>query len=107
MPADEFSLIEHYFSGLDRGEAVDLGVGDDGTILRLEVGERLVASVDTQVDGVHFPVGARPCHVAFRAVSAAVSDLAAMGARPLGMTLAMTLQLDLAMTIPICTIWDL
>lgn len=91
MPADEFSLIEHYFSGLDRGEAVDLGVGDDGAILRLEVGERLVASVDTQVDGVHFPVGTRPCHVAFRAVSAAVSDLAAMGARPLGMTLAVTL----------------
>ena len=97
MPDDEFSLIEQYFSGLDAGGSVELGVGDDCAILRLETGERLVTSVDTQVDGVHFPPGTPPQHVAFRAVSAAVSDLAAMGARPLGMTLAVTLpQADAA-----------
>ncbi|MDG2412566.1 MAG: thiamine-phosphate kinase [Halioglobus sp.] len=91
MPDDEFSLIERYFSGLDKGDSVALGVGDDCAILRLETGEQLLTSVDTQVDGVHFPSGTPPQHVAFRVVSAAVSDLAAMGARPLGMTLAVTL----------------
>ena len=89
MPDDEFSLIEQYFSGLDRGDSVELGVGDDCAILQLETGEQLLTSVDTQVDGVHFPPGSPPQHLAFRVVSAAVSDLAAMGARPLGMTLSL------------------
>jgi thiamine-monophosphate kinase len=91
MPADEFSLIYRYFSGLGRGAAVDLSVGDDCAILRLEAGERLATSVDTMVCGVHFPDDTFPEDIGFRAVSVAVSDLAAMGARPLGMTIALTL----------------
>ena len=91
MPADEFSLIYRYFSGLGRGAAVDLSVGDDCAILRLEPGERLATSVDTMVCGVHFPDDTFPEDIGFRAVSVAVSDLAAMGARPLGMTVALTL----------------
>ena len=91
MPASEFSLIYRYFSALGRGEAVDLSVGDDCAILHLEPGERLATSVDTMVEGVHFPADSFPEDIGFRAVSAAASDLAAMGARPLGMTLALTL----------------
>ena len=91
MPADEFSLIARYFSAYGRGEAVDLGVGDDCAILSLRPGERLVTSVDTAVEGVHFPDFTLPEDTAYRAVAAAASDLAAMGARPLGMTLALTL----------------
>lgn len=91
MPVTEFSLISRYFSHLGRGAAVDLGVGDDCAILRLDATERLATSVDTMLEGVHFPAGTLPGHIAFRAVSAAASDLAAMGARPLGMTVALTL----------------
>jgi thiamine-monophosphate kinase len=91
MPVDEFSLIYRYFSSLGRGEAVDLSVGDDCAILRLQAGERLATSVDTMVAGVHFFPDTFPEDIAFRAVSAAASDLAAMGARPLGMTIAITL----------------
>lgn len=91
MPVDEFSLIYRYFSDLGRGDAVDLSVGDDCAILRLQEGERLATSVDTMVAGVHFPPDSFPEDIGFRAVSAAVSDLAAMGARPLGMTVALTL----------------
>ncbi len=91
MPASEFTLIYRYFSALGRGEAVDLSVGDDCAILRLEQGERLATSVDTMVEGVHFPADTFPEDVGFRAVSVAASDLAAMGARPLGMTVALTL----------------
>jgi len=91
MPLSEFTLIYRYFSALGRGAAVDLSVGDDCAILRLDAGERLATSVDTMVEGVHFPVGSFPEDIGFRAVSVAASDLAAMGARPIGMTLALTL----------------
>lgn len=91
MPASEFSLIYRYFAGLGGGAAVDLGVGDDCAILRLAAGERLATSVDTMVAGRHFFADSFPEDIGYRVVSAAVSDLAAMGARPLGMTLALTL----------------
>ena len=91
MPVSEFTLIYRYFSALGRGEAVELSVGDDCAILRLAADERLATSVDTMVEGVHFPGDSFPEDIGFRAVSAAVSDLAAMGARPIGMTLALTL----------------
>jgi thiamine-monophosphate kinase len=91
MPLTEFSLISRHFSHLGRGAAVDLGVGDDCAILRLGALERLATSVDTMLEGVHFPSGTQPEHIALRAVSAAASDLAAVGARPLGMTVALTL----------------
>ena len=91
MPVSEFTLIYRYFSALGRGDAVELSVGDDCAILRLAAGERLATSVDTMVEGVHFPADTFPEDIGFRAVSAAASDLAAMGARPVGMTLALTL----------------
>lgn len=91
MPADEFSLISRYFSAFGAGPAVALGVGDDCAILNLEPGERLATSVDTVVAGVHFLEESLPEDVGYRAVAAAASDLAAMGARPLGMTLALAL----------------
>ena len=91
MPSPEFTLIARYFSSLGRGPAVDLGVGDDCAILSLQADERLATSIDTLVAGVHFPEEAFPEDIGYRAVAVAVSDLAAMGARPLGMTLALTL----------------
>jgi len=91
MPASEFDIIYRYFSDLGRGEAVDLSVGDDCAILCLADGERLATSVDTVVEGVHFPEDIFPEDLGFRAVSVAASDLAAMGATPLGMTVALTL----------------
>lgn len=91
MPASEFSIISRYFSSLGRGDAVDLGVGDDCAILRLPPGQRLATSMDTLVEGVHFPEDAFPEDIAYRAVAVAASDLAAMGASPLAMTVALTL----------------
>lgn len=74
---------------MDRGAAVRLGVGDDAAVLALAADEELVVSSDCAVAGVHFPADADPRLAAFRAVAAAVSDLAAMGARPLAMTLTL------------------
>ncbi|EAQ98588.1 thiamine-phosphate kinase [Congregibacter litoralis] len=91
QPRDEFSLIARYLKELDRGPAVVVGNGDDGAVLRLDAHEELVVSVDSMLEGVHFPFDSPPSELAYRAVAAATSDLAAMGARPLGMTLALTI----------------
>lgn len=92
---DEFALIRRYFSQHSLSERIALGVGDDCALLSPQAGEQLAVSVDTQVAGVHFHDNSPPFFIATRALACAVSDLAAMGAQPLGFTLALTLpQLD-------------
>lgn len=88
---DEFSLIRRFFSGLSAADHVSLGPGDDAALLKLPSGQELVISTDTQIEGVHFPAQSNAGNIAYRAVAAAASDLAAMGAAPLGMTLALSL----------------
>lgn len=87
----EFDLIYRHFAAFGAGPDVALSVGDDCAILTLAPGERLATSVDTVVEGVHFLPDTFPEDLGFRAVSVAASDLAAMGARPIGMTIALTL----------------
>lgn len=88
---NEFQLIEHYFKRRAKVEGVALGVGDDCALLRVPEGMQLAVSIDTLVAGVHFFEDADPEAIAQRAVRVAVSDLAAMGAEPRWMTLALTL----------------
>jgi len=88
----EADIIYRYFSAFGAGEAVALGVGDDAAVLRLPPEHELVVSTDTQVAGRHFFPDAFPEDIAYRAVATAASDLAAMAASPLGMTLALTLS---------------
>ncbi|MDC0663050.1 thiamine-phosphate kinase [Marinobacter sp. SS21] len=90
----EFDLIRRYFlplAGDTRSAAVSLGPGDDCAIQQLAPGTELAFSIDTMVEGVHFPVNYDPAHLAWRSLAAATSDLAAMGADPLCFTLALTL----------------
>jgi len=89
---DEFQLIERYFRRPAPGGAgVEVGVGDDGAIVRLPPGRELVVVVDTLVAGVHFPAEMTPPDVGYRALAVNLSDVAAMGAEPAWMTLALTL----------------
>lgn len=90
MPTGEFELIARHFSAFGRGPCVSLGVGDDAAILSVPEGCELVTSIDTLVEGVHFPDDAFPEDIGYRCVAVAASDLAAMGARPLAMTLSLT-----------------
>ncbi|WPC04575.1 thiamine-phosphate kinase [Pseudomonas benzenivorans] len=90
----EFELIRHYFAAAScarGGEGVALGIGDDCALLELPVGEQLAVSTDTLVEAVHFPASADPCLLGQRALGVSLSDLAAMGATPIGFTLALTL----------------
>ena len=90
----EFELIRKYFQPLADGSGQDqllLGPGDDCAIQRVSPGLDLVFSVDTLVEGVHFPSDYSPDYLGWRALAVAVSDLAAMGASPVCFTLALTL----------------
>lgn len=90
----EFELISRYFASAPcalGGEGVALGIGDDCALLALGAGEHLAVSTDTLVSGVHFPADPDPYLLGQRSLAVAVSDLAAMGAQPLGFTLALTL----------------
>ena len=88
---DEFELIEKYFVRADEASGVVIGIGDDGAVLRPDAGRELVTVVDTLVAGVHFPHALEAFDVGYRAVAVNLSDIAAMGARPRWMTLALTL----------------
>lgn len=67
------------------------GIGDDAAVLDVPPGAQLVVSVDTSVDAVHFRRDwLRADEIGWRATMAALSDLAAMGADPLGVLLAVT-----------------
>ncbi|EIK93828.1 thiamine monophosphate kinase [Pseudomonas sp. M47T1] len=90
----EFELIRHYFAAApcaQAGDGVALGIGDDCALLALPAGQQLAVSTDTLVAGVHFPDAAEPFLLGQRALAVAASDLAAMGAEPIGFTLALTL----------------
>jgi len=65
------------------------GVGDDAATLDLPPGARLVVSTDTSAEDVHFRRGwFTPAEIGWRAATSALSDLAAMAARPVGLLLA-------------------
>ena len=90
----EFELIRHYFAAAACARAggdVVLGIGDDCALLAVPDGEQLAVSTDTLVAGVHFPDHCDPCLLGQRALAVAASDLAAMGATPIGFTLALSL----------------
>ncbi|MEY4979592.1 MAG: thiamine-phosphate kinase [Pseudomonadota bacterium] len=89
----EFELIRRHFQRghLPLPDAVLLGVGDDGALLRPTPGWQLVVSSDMLVQGRHFFADVDARTLGHKALAVNLSDLAAMGARPLGFTLALAL----------------
>ena len=87
---NEFELIEHYFRGW-RGSHPDLILGQGDDCLIWHPRRATVMSIDTAVEGRHFPVQSTGAQAAQRAFLPALSDLAAMGADPAFFTLALTL----------------
>ncbi|WP_428622938.1 thiamine-phosphate kinase [Sedimenticola sp.] len=92
MPTSEFQLIDLYFSRLGAVRAdVLLGVGDDCALLQVPVGKQLAVSIDTLVEGTHFFPGVDAESLGHKSLAVNLSDLAAMGAEPAWVTLALTL----------------
>ena len=88
---DEFELIGRFFDREGTSSGVALGIGDDGAVLQPNPDKQQVQVIDTLVEGVHFPAGTHPADIGYRVVAVNLSDVAAMGAKPRWMTLALTL----------------
>lgn len=86
----EFELIDRFFRR-DGGSGVINGIGDDGAVMELPANRQLVAVVDTHVATVHYPPQLSAKDLGYRVVAVNLSDIAAMGAVPAWMTLALTL----------------
>lgn len=95
----EFDLIRRYFAqpaaqlwgGVAAPPSLVLGIGDDCALLAPEPGQQLAISSDMLVQDRHFFADVDPRTLGHKALAVNLSDLAAMGAAPLGFTLALAL----------------
>jgi thiamine-monophosphate kinase len=86
----EFDLIKHYFVRPLPGRAA-LGIGDDCALLAPTAGMQTAISSDMLVEGRHFFAGEDAQRLGHKSLAVNLSDLAAMGARPVAFTLALAL----------------
>ncbi len=87
----EFALINRYFNRPITDASVALGIGDDCALLRSKPDYELVISTDTLGSGTHFFPDADPEKLGRKALVVNLSDLAAMGATPRFVMLALSL----------------
>ncbi len=87
--SDEFSRIAKYFAPLAGEEG--RGLIDDAAVLVPPPGRELVLTVDQMLEDVHFLPGDAPGLIARKLLRRNLSDLAAMGAVPLGYLLTTAL----------------
>jgi len=88
----EFDLIKRFFHRERQGRPdVALGIGDDCALLAPTPGRQIAISSDMLVEDRHFFAGADPFMLGHKALAVNLSDLAAMGARPIAFTLALAL----------------
>ncbi|MEX2153322.1 MAG: thiamine-phosphate kinase, partial [Gemmatimonadaceae bacterium] len=91
-PGREFELIGKM---RERWGSFAVGIGDDAAVIRPTRGEQLVVSTDSAVEFVHFKRDWFSLdEIGYRAVTAALSDLAAMAAAPLGVLVAIQIPDD-------------
>ncbi|MGM8910665.1 thiamine-phosphate kinase [Psychrobacter sp. 1U1] len=102
---NEFELIERIFTQMQAAHSladdVEKGIGDDASVMALPVGARLVSCIDTLVQGRHFSADWEKINelafaIGYKAVAVNVSDIAAMGATPHSILLALALPERLA-----------
>lgn len=83
MSRGEFELIARLVAAAPvRRADVLAGPGDDAALLRPPAGMELVQTMDTCLEGVHFPAGLEAADIGWRSLAVNLSDLAAMGAEP-------------------------
>jgi thiamine-monophosphate kinase len=92
MVSGEFDLITRYFNrvGNVRRDVV-VGIGDDCALMSVDEKRLIAVSTDTLVSGVHFLPTISPADLGYKSLAVNLSDLAAMGADPAWLSLALTL----------------
>ncbi|MBR9907749.1 MAG: thiamine-phosphate kinase [Gammaproteobacteria bacterium] len=92
MAFGEFDLIETYFTHrLPQRDDVTVGIGDDGAVASVPEKSDLVVVTDTMVQGIHFDQDTPARAIGHKIIAVNLSDLAAMGAEPAWISLALTL----------------
>lgn len=96
MATGEFDLIQRYFNASTASKRtprkdVVVAIGDDCAITELRHNQRLAITTDTMVENIHFLPSISASDLAYKAVATNLSDLAAMGAEPAWISLALTL----------------
>ncbi len=98
-PDGEFDRIRAMLAiaaDLDSPDEVVLGAGDDAAVIRPAHGESIVLSTDLSIEGIHFRRDWLNWEaIGYRATAAALSDLAAMAARPIGVLVSLALPPEL------------
>ena len=96
----EFELIERFFKNpaqaVCESSTVALGIGDDCALLHPSPGMQIAVSTDMLVEGRHFFADVDPFALGHKSLAVNLSDLAAMGALPMGFTLALSLPAERA-----------
>jgi thiamine-monophosphate kinase len=76
-----------------------LGIGDDCALLRVKPGEEIAITTDLSIDGRHFEILTHPPEaIGHRTIARGLSDLAAMGARPIAAFLSLGLPARLTVS---------
>jgi thiamine-monophosphate kinase len=89
-----------------KGTSVRLGIGDDCALLRLRANEELAITTDLSIEGRHFRLDWHPPEsVGHRTLARGLSDLAAMGARPVAAFLSLGLPRELTVASDLTPPW--
>ncbi|PRK28649.1 Thiamine-monophosphate kinase, partial [Haemophilus influenzae] len=92
MAMGEFDLIKRYFQQqILVDDSIQLSIGDDCALVSVPENYQLAITTDTMVENTHFLPTISPKDLAYKAVATNLSDLAAMGAQPKWISLALTL----------------
>ncbi len=97
----ELALLERIRRQANRPatSGLRLGIGDDCALLRLKPGEELAVTTDLSIAGRHFRMDWHPPEVVgHRTLARGLSDIAAMGARPIAAFLSLGLPRELTMS---------
>lgn len=89
----ESEIISRFFN-FAADDSVEVSVGDDAAVLVPPPGSRLAFSADTLIEGAHFFSDVDARLLARKSAAVSLSDMAAMGARPLWMTIALSANKD-------------
>ena len=95
MSLGEFGLIDRLFKPLARGYPGALQLTDDAALVTVPAGHELVVAKDAMVADVHFLAGDPAELVGRKLLRVNLSDLAAMGAEPLGYLLVIARSRDI------------
>ncbi|PHQ70327.1 MAG: thiamine-phosphate kinase [Sneathiella sp.] len=93
-PLNEFDLIDRFFAPLSTVMPGAYGLTDDAATIHCQSGKELVLTKDAMVSGIHFLENDDPADIARKLLRVNLSDLAAMGAAPVGYLLATFWPID-------------